>query len=163
MQNIYIVINKIENRTGLSFRFVGMTSAFLGFPIANPSFIERREIPFHNQNMARIRRYCGNYILETSGDRLKEYCGSYLYELDGNRVRRYCGSYLYEIDGDRIKQYCGSYLLQVEGNRIRRYCGSYIAEIDGNRIKQYCGPYLYEIEGFLSHKELMMVIAVLFA
>ena len=47
--------------------------------------------------------------------------------------------------------------------RVKRYCGPYIAEIQGNRIKEYCGGYLYEIDGFLSHKEMMMLIAILFA
>ena len=47
--------------------------------------------------------------------------------------------------------------------RIRRYCGPYIAEIQGNKIREYCGSYLYEIDGFLSNRELMMLIALLFA
>ena len=47
--------------------------------------------------------------------------------------------------------------------RIKRYCGPYILEISGDRIKEYCGPYLYEIDGFVSHSELMALIAVLFA
>ena len=33
--------------------------------------------------MARVRRYCGNYILEFQGNRIREYCGNYLYEIDG--------------------------------------------------------------------------------
>ncbi len=33
--------------------------------------------------MAKIRRYCGNYILEFDGNRIKEYCGNYIYEIDG--------------------------------------------------------------------------------
>ena len=47
--------------------------------------------------------------------------------------------------------------------RIKRYCGSYVLEISNDRIKEYCGSYLYEIDGFLSHEDLMAVIAVLFA
>ena len=47
--------------------------------------------------------------------------------------------------------------------KIKRYCGSYIAEIQGNMIKEYCGSYLYEIDVFLSNRELMMLIAILFA
>ena len=47
--------------------------------------------------------------------------------------------------------------------RIKRYCGNYILEINSGRIKEYCGSYLYEIDGFLSHEELMGLIAILFA
>jgi hypothetical protein len=39
----------------------------------------------------------------------------------------------------------------------------YIASIEGNRIKEYGGRILYEIDGFITHKELMMLIALLFA
>ena len=47
--------------------------------------------------------------------------------------------------------------------RIRQFCGQYIYEIDGDRIKRFCGPYMYEIDGFLSHEQLMALIAILFA
>lgn len=63
----------------------------------------------------------------------------------------------------RIRRYCGSYLLEVSDGKIKEYCGSYLYQIDGYRVKQYCGPYLYEIDGFISHNELMAVIAILFA
>lgn len=33
--------------------------------------------------MARIKRYCGSYILEVDGNRIKEYCGQYIYEIEG--------------------------------------------------------------------------------
>ena len=33
--------------------------------------------------MARVKRYCGNYIAEVNGGRIKEYCGNYLYEIEG--------------------------------------------------------------------------------
>lgn len=111
--------------------------------------------------MARIRRYCGNYILEMNNGVIKEYCGRPLYELDGDRIRRYCGNYLYEISGDRVREYCGNYILEFSGNRVRRYCGNYILEIDGSRIREYCGNYLYEIDGYLSRRELMALITVL--
>ena len=32
--------------------------------------------------MARVKRYCGPYILEINNERVKEYCGGYLYELN---------------------------------------------------------------------------------
>ena len=37
--------------------------------------------------MARIKRYCGSYILEINGDKIKEHCGPYLYEIGGGRVK----------------------------------------------------------------------------
>lgn len=46
---------------------------------------------------------------------------------------------------------------------MKRYCGNYIAEIVGNKIKEYCGNYLYEIDGFISHNEMMALVAILFA
>lgn len=46
---------------------------------------------------------------------------------------------------------------------IRYYCGSNILETDGQRIREYCGKYLYEINGFISNRELMALIAILFA
>lgn len=46
---------------------------------------------------------------------------------------------------------------------LKRYCGSYVLEINGGMIKEYCGPYLYEITGFVSHQELMALMAILFA
>ena len=33
------------------------------------------------------------------GARVRRYCGSYLLEFDGNKIREYCGPYLYEIEG----------------------------------------------------------------
>ena len=33
--------------------------------------------------MARVKRYCGNYIAEVEGNRIKQYCGPYLYEIEG--------------------------------------------------------------------------------
>ena len=47
--------------------------------------------------------------------------------------------------------------------KIRRYCSNYILETTGDKIREYCGPFLYQIEGFISHKELMALIAILFA
>ena len=54
-------------------------------------------------------------------------------------------------------------MLEFDGRMIKRYCGGYIAEYDGRMIKQYCGGYLYEINGFLDHKQLMALFAILFA
>ena len=47
--------------------------------------------------------------------------------------------------------------------RIRQFCGQYIYEIDGDRIRRFCGPYMYEIEGPISQRQLMALIAILFA
>ncbi|MBR3617661.1 MAG: hypothetical protein IKN46_03195 [Acholeplasmatales bacterium] len=47
--------------------------------------------------------------------------------------------------------------------RLKRYCGKYLLEIQGDRIKEYCGNYLYEIDGFISHNEMMALVAILFA
>lgn len=47
--------------------------------------------------------------------------------------------------------------------RIKRYCGNYILECDGNRIRDYCGSYRYEIEGFMTRKEIMMLLTLLYA
>ena len=33
--------------------------------------------------MARLKQYCGPYLLEIDGDRIKQYCGPYLYEIEG--------------------------------------------------------------------------------
>lgn len=33
--------------------------------------------------MARLRRYCGSYILEINNGKFREYCGPYLYEIEG--------------------------------------------------------------------------------
>ena len=45
-------------------------------------------------NMARLKRYCGSYLLEIDNGHIKEYCGSYKYELSGSNVRRYCGNFV---------------------------------------------------------------------
>ena len=63
----------------------------------------------------------------------------------------------------RVRAYCGNYLLEFDGRRVRRYCGNYIAEVEDGRIREYCGNYLYTIEGSLSSKELLALIAILFA
>ena len=42
--------------------------------------------------MAKIKRYCGPYILEISGGKLKEYCGPYRYELQGDWSSDVCSS-----------------------------------------------------------------------
>ena len=47
--------------------------------------------------------------------------------------------------------------------RIKRYCGNYILECDGGRLKEYCGSYRYEIEGFMTRKEIMMLLTLLYA
>ena len=62
-----------------------------------------------------------------------------------------------------IRRYCGSTVLDVSSGKIKEYCGSYLYEINGNKIKRYCGETLYEINGFLSHQDMMAVLAILFA
>ena len=47
--------------------------------------------------------------------------------------------------------------------RIKRYCENYILECDGGRLKEYCGSYRYEIEGFMTRKEIMMLLTLLYA
>ena len=47
-------------------------------------------------------------------------------------------------------------------SRLKRYCGNILYEVVGNKIKQYCGNYVYEIDGFISNRELMGLIAILF-
>ena len=41
-------------------------------------------------------------------------------------------------------------------------CLAIIAEINGNYIKEYCGPIRYEVSGFVSHHQLMALVAILF-
>lgn len=33
--------------------------------------------------MARVRRYCGNYLYDIEVGRIREYCGNYLHGIDG--------------------------------------------------------------------------------
>ena len=82
---------------------------------------------------------------------------------DGDKVKEYYGKNIFEIDGDKIKEYCGKTLLEFDGEKLKRYCGPTIYEVDGNKIKEYCGKNLYEVEGFLSRREWMALLAILFA
>ena len=41
--------------------------------------------------MARLKRYCGNYILEINNGIYKEYCGSYLYQIDNRKFFCFAG------------------------------------------------------------------------
>ena len=68
--------------------------------------------------MAKLRRYCGPYILTIENGYIKEYCGKTLYEITGNKIRRYCGNYLYEINGNYIRDYCGPTILEFDGKRF---------------------------------------------
>lgn len=113
--------------------------------------------------MAYLKRYGGQIILEINNSCIREWAGLIKYKIDGNRVCDFYGRCLYEIDGDRIKEWAGFYVLEVKGNNIKRYGGQIIAQIDGNKIKEWAGLYIYEISGFVSHKELMALIAILFA
>ena len=38
--------------------------------------------------MARIKEYCGRYILEINNGIIKEYCGRNLFEIYSNKVKR---------------------------------------------------------------------------
>ena len=54
--------------------------------------------------MAKLKRYCGNYIMEIDNGKYREYCGNYLYELDGNTLEdelayMKLGSYSVETSG----------------------------------------------------------------
>ena len=53
-------------------------------------------------------------------------------------------------------------ILEYDGKLLRRYNGNYRYEISGNMIREYNGNYLYEIEGYVSGKELMGLLAILF-
>ena len=75
----------------------------------------------------------------------------------------YCVPYDIGDDGKYIKEYCGTPLLEFDGRYLKRYCGMPLYEVEGNKIKEYCGNYLYEIDGFLSGKELLGLLAILFA
>ena len=138
---------------------------FVAFAIAIDNITDqRREEAAASQFMgARVRRYCGQYILEFDGDKIREYCGRYIYQIDNGKIREYCGQFKYEISGNMVRRYCGPYILEMSGNRVRRYCGPYVAEIDGNRIREYCGQYLYEVDGFLTHEQWLALITLLFA
>ena len=62
----------------------------------------------------------------------------------------------------KIRRYCGAYILEINNSQIREYCGPYRYTIENDKVREYCGKYLYEIDGFLSNRELMMLIAILF-
>ena len=47
--------------------------------------------------------------------------------------------------------------------KLKEYYGKTLLEIDGGKIKEYFGKPLYEIDGFLSRRELMALLAILFA
>ena len=56
----------------------------------------------------------------------------------------------------------GKKILIDLGHNLRRYNGNYIYQLEGNFIREYNGQYLYEIEGFVSRRELLGLLAILF-
>ena len=65
-----------------------------------------------------------------------------------------------------LKDYqTGRYLLTVDGDYIKEYqTGKYRYKISGDKIVEYqSGRYLYKFDGFLSHKEIVALLAILFA
>ena len=65
--------------------------------------------------------------------------------------------------GDKVKEYSGLYILQFDGRLLRRYGGQYIAEVNGNKIRKWGGLWEYEIDGFMTHKELLALLTLLYA
>ena len=62
-----------------------------------------------------------------------------------------------------LRRYCGSRILEINNGQIREYCGPIKYTIDGNYLRRYCGPNEYEIEGFITNKELMALLVLLYA
>ena len=114
--------------------------------------------------MARIKRFSGQYFYEVVDGKFREYGhGLWQYELYGNYLRKYGGLNMYVIDGDKVKEYSGLYILQFDGRLLRRYGGQYIAEVQDNKIRRWGGLWEYVIDGFITHKELMALLTLLYA
>lgn len=109
----------------------------------------------------------GRNILSFDGDYIKEYStGRIKYRMSSDRVVDYMsGRTIYTFDNSNIKDYMsGRILLSVSGGQVRSYTtGRILASVDDSYVKDYMsGRILYKIDGFLSGREKMALIAILF-
>ena len=61
-----------------------------------------------------------------------------------------------------IKKWGGPIYFEVNSYGIKKFASLYDYKIDGNYLKEFGGKILYKIDGFLSHKQLMAILAILF-
>lgn len=62
-----------------------------------------------------------------------------------------------------LKTFSGSILLSIDDDKIKEYGGRIIATYDQNYIKDFGWQIRYRIDGFISRREIMALIAVLYA
>lgn len=114
--------------------------------------------------MAYLRTFTGEYLLRIENDYIKDYSsGMIKYRINGDRVCDYGGRTLFQLDGDKIKDYLGRILLYVDYQRIKQFGGHIIATYDNNYIKEFSGKIIYKFDGFLSKREVMALMAIIFA
>ena len=70
---------------------------------------------------------------------------------------------MFVLDGDKVKDFYGRVLLNITYDSVKEFGGRIIAKFDTNYIKDFSGMIQYKIDGFLSRRELMALLAVIYA
>ena len=103
------------------------------------------------------------YSKNIDGDYIKEYSGKILYKINDDKITDMCGRILYKIDGNYVKEYSGRILLNITTDQVKTITGQIIARYDSTYIKSYSGMIQYRIDGFLSRRQVMAILTLLYA
>ena len=65
------------------------------------------------------------------------------------------------IDNDILKK--DEIAIDIDNDKIKEFSGQIIAKFDTNYIKNFSGQIQYKLDGFLTRKQLMSILALMYA
>ena len=70
---------------------------------------------------------------------------------------------MYVLEGERVKDFFGRILLNITYNQVKEFGGRIIATFDNTYIKSFGGMIQYKIDGFLTRREMMAILTLIYA
>ena len=115
--------------------------------------------------MAYLKTFSGSILLRIENDQIKDFSsGMIKYKVNGNRITDFYGRILFLLDGENVKDFSGRILLKITYKEVKDFYGRIIATFDSSNIKDFSsGQIQYKIDGFLSRRELMALLAIMYA
>ena len=78
-------------------------------------------------------------------------------------IKEFSGKILYKLDGNYVKEFSGKILLNITYDQVKTFSGQIIAKFDTTYIKSFTGQIQYKLDGFLTRKQLMAILTLLYA
>ena len=105
-----------------------------------------------------------NYIRNMANFPTEEICTTpHKYKINGNKVTDFYGRTLFVLEGEKVKDFYGRVVLNISYDQVKDFYGKTIARFDTSYIKNFYGSIEYRLDGFFSRREIMAILAVLYA